>query len=423
MHTWLITVGEPLPYGHSATSRPWRSGILASELVARGHAVTWWTSTVDHFSKKYFVEGSREVKLSSGVVLQFLHGVLYRKNVSLARVRNHQQIAREFARLAPLREPPDLILCSFPTIELSIEAVRFAARRSIPVLIDIRDLWPDEIIARLPGVLKRVGGPLFHRMRCQAASAFSGATGLLAVSEQYLSWGLRHAQRSPNGNDAVFKHGYPTPSRAAPTSNSLWDWLLSQGIDPAKRIFWFVGTFVGSKDVVTVIDAAARLADRTDVQFVLTGSGEEEAELRARAKALSNVVFTGWCDAEQISAIASVAWAGLAAYKRGTLVGLGNKVFEYMAYGLPLLICLPDEARRVVEKLGCGLFFEPESPESLEMAVRRLSDDSDLRNRMADSARRSFDAEFSAAAVYGRMASHLEMCMLRFRGKSGPHRW
>jgi glycosyltransferase involved in cell wall biosynthesis len=174
---------------------------------------------------------------------------------------------------------------------------------------------------------------------------------------------------------------------------------------------------------VTVIDAAARLADRTDVQFVLTGSGEEEAELRARAKALSNVVFTGWCDAEQISAIASVAWAGLAAYKRGTLVGLGNKVFEYMAYGLPLLICLPDEARRVVEKLGCGLFFEPESPESLEMAVRRLSDDSDLRNRMADSARRSFDAEFSAAAVYGRMASHLEMCMLRFRGKSGPHRW
>ncbi len=53
MHVWLMTVGEPLPV-LSGNSRLWRTGMVAQELVRRGHSVVWWTSRVDHFRKEFF---------------------------------------------------------------------------------------------------------------------------------------------------------------------------------------------------------------------------------------------------------------------------------------------------------------------------------------------------------------------------------
>jgi glycosyltransferase involved in cell wall biosynthesis len=411
---WLITVGEPLPFGRSAAARPWRTGLLADLLVARGHDVTWWTSSVDHFSKTLFVDSPRKVQTASGLALQFLHGCLYTKNISFARLRNHRQIAKQFAVQGPTQLPPDVILCSYPTIELSAEAVRYGASRSIPVLLDIRDLWPDEMTARLPRPLRPLARLIFPRMHRDAAYALRGAAGLIAISTRYLEWGLRHARRLKNVNDAVFTHGYPVPEKKRICSDTV-QWLSGLGIEKSKRIFWFVGTFVGSIDLSTVIEAARRLVDRPDVQFVFTGSGERDSEWREQAKGLANVVFTGWCDAQQVGTLASIAWAGLGAYKRDALMSLTNKVFEYLAHGLPILLSLGGEAREIVEGAGCGVFYEPEAAESLESAVRRLSEDQALRDRMARCARQTFEERFSASMVYGRMADHLEARTRQFR--------
>jgi glycosyltransferase involved in cell wall biosynthesis len=403
-----MTVGEPLPYGHTLKSRPWRTGLLATTLVERGHAVTWWTSSVDHFTKTSFVDAPLATRAASGVVLQFLHGRPYKKNVSLARLRNHREIAQQFAEIAPTLATPDLIVCSYPTIELSAQAVRYGSRRSVPVVLDIRDLWPDEMVARLPAVLRPLSAVLFGRMYREARYALTGAAGLMAVSQAYLDWGLRYARRSVTANDAVLTHGYPAPSGEKPPSDVASRWLSEKGIDASKKIFWFVGTFVGSIDLATVIDAARRMIDQPDVLFVLSGAGERDAEWRGRAAGLKNVVFTGWCDPEELAVVASVAYAGLGAWRREALVSLTNKFFEYMAHGLPILLSLGGEARSIVEQTGCGLAYEPGSPDSLESAIRRISGDKELRDRMAESARRAFAERYSAAQIYRQMADHLE---------------
>src|SRR5207245_6850376 len=56
--------------------------------------------------------------------VHFLHGPVYRRNVSVARLRNHREIAREFRLAAPKVPAPDLILCSLPPLELCVEAVK-----------------------------------------------------------------------------------------------------------------------------------------------------------------------------------------------------------------------------------------------------------------------------------------------------------
>jgi glycosyltransferase involved in cell wall biosynthesis len=94
-------------------------------------------------------------------------------------------------------------------------------------------------------------------------------------------------------------------------------------------------------------------------------------------------------------------------------MSLTNKIFEYMAHGLPVLISLPGEAKQLVEESGCGMYYEPGSPSSLASAVVDLCDDPSRRDSMAQQASSVFRREYSAEVIYGRLADHLEAVIVR----------
>lgn len=60
---------------------------------------------------------------------------------------------------------------------------------------------------------------------------------------------------------------------------------------------------------------------------------------------------------------------------------LPNKVFEYLAAGLPILVADYPETRKLVNTYGVGLCFEPDSPLSIAEAINRMANDPDLYNR------------------------------------------
>lgn len=60
---------------------------------------------------------------------------------------------------------------------------------------------------------------------------------------------------------------------------------------------------------------------------------------------------------------------------RNFTYALPNKIFEYMASELPLLVADYPEARRVVETYGVGLTFAPYDPKSIAAAINRLADE------------------------------------------------
>lgn len=419
---WVITVGEPVPVGDEKP-RLWRTGLLAQILANRGHEVVWWTSRVNHFTKTYFPVDREAVTAGTNLTIRFLNGHLYKKNISVARQINHWQIASEFRRLSRLTPRPDLIVCSYPTIELSKESVILGRRWGIPVVVDVRDLWPDELEARIPSYLRPIGRVVLRPMYNDASLALRGATAITGCSRRYVDWALAIADRAPTHFDEAFPHGYPAPrnlDEGAPLTESR-GWLERLGLEGQQRVFWFAGNFVSSVILETVIEAARMLLERTDVLFVLSGSGERDGELRERARGLSNVVFTGWLNQSELHALAKRAWVGLVPYKGDSRVTLPNKLFEYMAFGLPVLTSLQGEARSLVEAAQCGMYFAAGSPESLVDGVVSLADDPGGRARMALSARREFEEHYSANTVYGRFADHLESVVSECHGTSMPH--
>jgi glycosyltransferase involved in cell wall biosynthesis len=376
-------------------------------LADRGHEVTWWVSSFDHFHKRQHEPDSRRVSVGGGLDLQFLWGREYHRNVSVDRLINHRQIGREFRRLARIAPVPDVILCSFPTIELSREATSFGRERGVPVVLDIRDLWPDEMLDRLPRLVRGAGGLLLAPLYASARRAMRDATALVAISDRFLEWGLALAKRPRDVPDRVFPMGYTGALEQAQVDDGVRATLAAKGVDSRKRIFWFSGTFVGNIDLATVIEAARSLVADKDIQFVLSGSGERGADWRAQAQGLDNVVFTGWVGSGELACLSSMAWAGLGAYSPNARMSFPNKIFEYMSTGLPILLSLGGETRELVEQSNIGLSYAAGNAPALAAAVKRMASDPQLRAEQSANARRLFAGKFSPGIIYGEYADHL----------------
>jgi glycosyltransferase involved in cell wall biosynthesis len=71
-----------------------------------------------------------------------------------------------------------------------------------------------------------------------------------------------------------------------------------------------------------------------------------------------------------------------------------NKVFDYMAAGLPVLLVIDGVIREVVEAAGCGIFVPPGDAQALAEAALKLAADSELRRRMGDHGRAYLEAHF-----------------------------
>lgn len=414
MHVWLITVGEPLPIDNSR-NRLLRTGILANLLVEKGHTVTWWTSTFIHTQKVQRFHRDTCIHLNEIFDIILLHSICYEKNISVRRIVNQQHIAKKFSRKAPLQKKPDVILCSFPTIELSLAATQYGLRNNIPVVLDVRDLWPDIFIDLAPKNLRWLARGVLHHFFKHTETAFRQCTAITGVSEGYLKWGLSYANREKSENDAVFPLGYQKPSIPEEECKKAKNSLLNQGIDPSKLICWFVGIFGKTYDLGPVIIAARELDlqgfDR--IQFVFSGQGDKFSEWFDKAKGLKNVVFTGWVNTEQLAYLMRVADIGLMTYAKGAPQGLPNKIFEYLCAGIPVLSSLKGETESLLKDNNCGLTYEAGNSISFINALSILTSNKTIRKEMGSNGLRLFENNYSADIIYSQMIRFLERQCLK----------
>jgi len=72
-----------------------------------------------------------------------------------------------------------------------------------------------------------------------------------------------------------------------------------------------------------------------------------------------------------------------------------NKIMEYMAAGLPVLVSDRLSLRAFVDKYECGLTADESSPESIAVAINTLLGDPELARRLGAAGTRSFEEEFN----------------------------
>jgi glycosyltransferase involved in cell wall biosynthesis len=271
----------------------------------------------------------------------------------------------------------------------------------VPVLLSIRDLWPDVFYTLLPEPLQCFGPLVFAPWQIRARRACRLATSIVGISPGYLNWGLSRAGRTRGVNDALIPLGYPArrPVDLDSTVKAQAS-LQARGVDFSRPLISFCGSFGRSYDLATVISAAKILAHQSDAQFVLCGDGERAAAWKAEAKDLPNVVFTGWVDQVEIATLLDASTLGLAAYAKGVKQGLPNKFFEYMSFGLPVVSALRGEAAVEIKTYGFGCNYQSGNGADLAQALTTVLGDPPSLMEMGKAAQNRFDSTYHQSLIY-----------------------
>lgn len=411
MRVWLVNPNEQVPTDGEHI-RLGRMGHVAEELVARGHDVLWWHSTFRHALRKQRAAHDTEIKVRSNYRVRFLRSPGYRNSISLGRFWNNVQLAQRFARQAAEQTPPDLILSSLPLVELSYESVRYGETHGVPVVVDLRDMWPDMFLFHAPRWARPAGrlalAPLFRKARyaCAHARALTGHTA------EFVRWGLGVAGRSQTSRDRDFPHGYPKPVLTDAQWQQATDFWLRQGLKVESNIpmICFFGSIGHVLDLEPVVQAARTLGRERDVRFVFCGTGSKLDSLRRLVHKVPNVILPGWVGVPEIQWLLRRSTAGLAPWKATPdyEATISNKVIEYWSAGVPVLTSLTRGV--LVDALGrhdCGVSYGNDAGR-LHRAISQLVDQPERRQRMSDNAARLFEERFNAVKVYRDMVDHLE---------------
>lgn len=401
MKVWLLQIGESLPVLPGI--RKLRTALLAEKLMAKGHEVTWWASAYDHFQKKWVYPKDTHIELDNGLKIVALKGTGYKKNVSVARWIDHRLIARKFKRKARACSPPDLIVASMPSYDLAYEAMKYAQLISVPVVIDIRDQWPDIFIEALPPSLSRLGRFLLKNEFALLEKTLKGSDAILSMMNVLLDWGLDYAGRSRTWKDKVFYLGYKKKKIGTPPQSKIM--ALKEKVS-GSFVVTFIGTFGSYHDPSILIDAARMLKD-DNIAFVLAGDGEKFNLIKNSARQMSNVHLTGWLNQAEIDELLTCSQLGVCTCTKSANF-FPNKSFLYLSNGLPVISAFQGDLKNYLEKERIGFYYPPNDVDALVKCIKSLSEDKLLYNNFSKRAETVFNQYFESDLIYQNYAGHLE---------------
>ncbi|MFN3683600.1 MAG: glycosyltransferase family 4 protein [Fimbriimonadaceae bacterium] len=331
----------------------------------------------------------------------------------LRRVLNLFSLASSFSLLGPwlVRRPACIHVVQLATLCASARWVGGLWR--VPHTLEIQDLWPETLAAT--GMV--------------SSPRALGAVGRLC--DATYRWAERIRVISPGFRENLVGKGVP-----ADKIEVIENWVdtdfyrpcepdpaLAERLGMASRFnVLYAGNIGLMQNLGTLLDAAALLRDRPEIQICLAGDGVERESLQRRAEqeGLSNVRFLGSFPTSEMTPIYALADALLVHLRRDPLaaITIPHKVQSYLAVGKPIVCALEGDPRRVVEEAGAGLACPPEDPAAMAEAIRRLADMADadrraLGARGRDAALRRFDRRAQIAKVERMIRQAVEGSSLR----------
>lgn len=316
----------------------------------------------------------------------------------------------------------DLLLCR--DLPLSPLALRIGRRLGIPVVLDIaenypamlkqrfywRDFKPHNLIVRNPvlaGLVER--------------SVLPKADGVIVVVEE--------------SRDRIAKLGVH-PSRLSVVSNTPTGSRISEmrriadlrrTAEPAGSLRLVYLGLLGRSRGIDVLLAAMRILKDQDVRVHLDviGSDENEPGYLARAERLKiadRVTFHGHVPYDQALRLVAQADIGVVPHHATEhwRTTIPNKLFDYMAAELPVVVSDAPPTKRVVVETGAGRVFRDRDPVDLAAQIRELTS-LEQRRKLGAAGRRAVETRYNWDQDSRRLLGILERSIARHNSIPQTH--
>lgn len=334
-------------------------------------------------------------------LLETVRTLPYSSN-GVARIGNWVSFAvTSFVRGVRAR-PLDLVYGSSPHLLSASSAWAIAKVRRVPFVLEIRDVWPQVLVdmgtLREQSLVYRVLSWLERFLHRRADHVVYMAEG---VAEHLRGLGVRDDRMTfiPNGADAD-------------------DFVPSADRETLRGRYGFTGTvaiYAGAHGPANgldlLLDAAKTVGPESGVTVVLVGDGVEKQRLRERATAegIANVRFLDPVPKNEIPDLLAAADIGVHCLADVELFRRGvspNKLFDYMAAGLPAVTNTPGVCSEFVDASGGGRAVEPNGIAAALSELAELGHDG--RVELGRKGRAHLEANRSRTAMAARLQGVLD---------------
>ena len=331
---------------------------LAEEQRLHGHKVEIICADRPLIIKKFAEAGFKVHKMA-------IHGFL--KNISALRIAS---------LLNSSTEPTVIHVHRFIDTELVHNALKFVTSKKQPAFIATNHMCdPAPVEKKFNKIYKRIDRLLSVSRRAQQLFLSSAPT----VDSDKLRVII-------NSTKKVAAHNYNH---------------MKPGNTNEKVSLMTMGRIVKEKGIDTAIESLQYLPEAT---LTICGTGPEEyvSSLHTLARRLNvadRINWTGFTD--KIIDYISRADIGIVPSRWEEPCALVN--FEYLAAGVPLVTSNTGGQPEIITDGVEGFLVTPDDPQALAKAIRRLIDDPELRKKMGEAARKTFENRFTYDKFYNKV--------------------
>jgi glycosyltransferase involved in cell wall biosynthesis len=300
---------------------------------------------------------------------------------------------------------PDVLVATSPQFFAALAGAWVAWWKEVPFVLEIRDLWPESIVA--VGAMDRNLVVRFfewvERVLYRKADRIVVVTDSFeeAIAEKGIS----------RDKISVIKNGIETGWWEEPLDENRLAELRDEHDLKGKFVASYIGT-IGMAHRADVLLEAARRCEDPDIVFMVVGTGAKREELEARQEELrlDNFRLVDKVPKETVPYLLALSDASVVHLRDTPLFEtvIPSKMFEAMATRTPIILGVRGEAKSIIENAEGGIPIPPEAPEALVEAVRRLKDRPELHAEMAENAYEHVQAHYDRKVLAREYASLLK---------------
>ncbi|WP_143883977.1 glycosyltransferase family 4 protein [Chryseobacterium binzhouense] len=297
----------------------------------------------------------------------------------------------------------DAVIVTSPPLFVGGSGFLISRLKRIPMVFEIRDLWPESAIDT---------GVLTNKLVIKLAYWFEAFIYRKAKLINVLTPAFYKTLNEKKDVDKSKLIMIPNAADFSLSEEILRNFDRESFRKDHDLENHFVITYVGAHGVANhldqILDAGKKLED-TNVLFLLIGQGMEKERLIKRAKqmAVVNVRFLDPVPKKEVFKYILASEMGASVLKKVDTFKTvySNKSFDYFSCKKPILMAIDGVSRELVEEAQAGIYVEPENDEEYNKAIRKyLNDELRLKKEGENGykyAKNNFDREFLAKKYLG----------------------
>lgn len=248
----------------------------------------------------------------------------------------------------------------------SFWSVKAAKIKGIKVVAMLQDVWPDNAVQ---SHIISDGSILYKYFEMWQKPVYKYADKLICISDDMKNFIVSKGV-SADKIEVIYNWGYSDEIVDIPWEEN--EFVKKYSLDRDRFYAIYAGNIGKMQNVEIIVNAAKKLQDRRDIQFLIIGDGVRREVIKEMAAGMSNITMLPMQPSKLATHIYSAAGVNIIPLVTGgTKTAMPSKTGVVLSCGQPVVFCFDSSERfkHAVVNNGAGIVVNPEKPAELASQI------------------------------------------------------